>query len=95
MTYTCNVANNFGISEGASATPNFSMYVSKACYFQRFCCDLQPHYGNHPFILRPRFLQFLEIWFEKSGSKNLVRKIWFEKSGSRKVVDKKKGGFIP
>ena len=29
--------------------------------------------SNHPFILRPRFLQFLEIWFEKSGSRNLVR----------------------
>ena len=42
----------------------------------------------HPFILRPRFLQFLEIWFEKSGSRNLVREIWFEKSGwpEKKVV---------
>ena len=35
----------------------------------------------YPFILRPRFLQFLKIWFEKSGSRNLVREIWFENSG--------------
>ena len=40
----------------------------------------------HPFILRPRFLQFLEIWFEKSGSRNLVREQW---------LTRKKGGFIP
>ena len=39
---------------------------------------------THPFILQPQFLQFLEIWFEKSGSRNLVREIWFEKSGSAK-----------
>ena len=39
----------------------------------------------HPFILRPRFLQFLEIWFEKSGSRNLVREKW---------LTRKKGGFI-
>jgi hypothetical protein len=53
------------------------------------------HFKNfpHPFILRPRFLKFLEIWFEKSGSRNLVREIWFEKSGSRKVVDQKKSWF--
>ena len=47
----------------------------------------------HPFILQPRFLQFLEIWLEKSGWRNLVREIWFEKSGSRKVVDQKKRWF--
>ena len=43
------------------------------------------------------------MWFEKSGSRNLVHEIWLEKngssnleffSGSRKVVDQKKGGFI-
>ena len=54
--------------------------------------------AKHPFILRPHFLQFLEIWFKKSGSRNMVREIWFEKSGSansdffsgsRKVVDQK------
>ena len=64
---------------------------------------------NGPFILHPRFLQFLEIWFEKSGLRNLVREIWFKKSGSRKMVfqtwifflvrekwlTRKKGGFIP
>ena len=49
----------------------------------------------HPFILQPQFLQFLEIlfveiWFEKSGSRNLVREIWFKKNGSRKMVDQKK-----
>ena len=32
---------------------------------------MQSH--KHPFILRPPFLQFLEIRFEKSGSRNLVR----------------------
>ena len=31
--------------------------------------------------MRPGFLQFLEIWFEKSGSRNLVREIWFQNSG--------------
>ena len=36
---------------------------------------------NGPFILHPRFLQLLEIWSEKYGSRNLVREIWFEKSG--------------
>ena len=52
---------------------------------------------SHPFILRPQFLQFLEIWFEKSGARNLVREKWFFKlgffSGSRKVVDQKKRWF--
>ena len=47
----------------------------------------------HPFILRPQFLQFLEIWFEKSGSRNLVGEKWFCKleffSGPRKVVNQK------
>ena len=32
-----------------------------------------PYY--HPFILRPRFLQFLEIWFKKPGWRNLFREI--------------------
>ena len=54
---------------------------------------------THPFILHPQFLQFLEIWFEKSGSINLFGEIWFQKSdsansdffsGSRKVEDQKK-----
>ena len=33
----------------------------------------------HPFILWPRFLQFLKIWFEKSGSRIVVdqKKRWF------------------
>ena len=43
----------------------------------------------HPFILQPWFLQFLEIWFEKSGWRNLVGEIWFEKSGSRNLVQEK------
>ena len=36
---------------------------------------------THPFILGPQFLQFLEIWFEKSGSRNLVQEKWFCKLG--------------
>ena len=66
------------------------------------------YYSYNHFILRPQFLQFLEIWFEKSGSRYLVLEIWFEKSGSRKVVlqtrifflvrekwlTRKTGGFI-
>ena len=48
-------------------------------------CPISPRL-NHPFILRPRFLQFLEIWFEKSGARYLVREIWCEKSGSRNLV---------
>ena len=34
---------------------------------------------THPFILHPQFLQFLEIWFVKSGSRKVVdqkKKIW-------------------
>ena len=60
---------------------------------QRLLCSNSTWHNwqcTHPFILRPQFLQFLnlvrEIWFKTSGSRNLVRKIWFEKSGSRKVV---------
>ena len=49
------------------------------------------HSGS--FILRPQFLLFVEIWFEKYGSGNMVREKWFEKSGSRKVVDQKKRWF--
>ena len=41
---------------------------------------------RHPFILRPQFLQFLGIWLEKSGSRNLV---W------EKVVVQKKRWFYP
>ena len=37
--------------------------------------------AKHPFILRPHFLKFLEIWYKKSGSRNLVQEIWFDKSG--------------
>ena len=32
---------------------------------------------THPFSLCPCFLQFLEIWFEKFGSKILVGEKWF------------------
>ena len=47
--------------------PTLSGDVSNSSYpsstwLQHF---LNPHL--HPFILQPRFLQFLEIWFEKSG----------------------------
>ena len=51
--------------------------------------ELSVKSANYSFILLPRFLQFLEIWFEKSGYE-----IWFEKIDSRKVVDQKKGIFI-
>ena len=44
----------------------------------------------YPFILRPRFLQFLEIWFEISGSRNLVREKWFCKLRFFFWVSKKK-----
>ena len=44
---------------------------------------------THHFILRPHFLQFLEIWFEKSGLRNLVREIWLEKFSSRNLVREK------
>jgi hypothetical protein len=33
--------------------------------------------ATHPFILHTRFLKFLEIWFEKSGLRYLVREKWF------------------
>ena len=51
-------------------------------------CWTQGNCPCSPFILQPRFLQFLEIWFKKSGWSNLVRQIWFEKSGwpEKKVV---------
>ena len=49
---------------------------------------LRSQEDSHPFILHPWFLQFLEIWFEKYGSRNLVQEIWLEKSGwpEKKVV---------
>ena len=60
--------------------------------------ELSVKSANYSFILLPRFLQFLEIWFEKSGSRNMIREKWFCKlgffSGSRKADDRKKGGFI-
>ena len=41
----------------------------------------------HPFIVRYRFLQFLEIWFEKSGSASsdffLVREKWLTRKKIR------------
>ena len=43
-----------------------------------------PRYGFYtsgPFILQPLFSKVVEKWFEKTGSRNLVREIWFEKSG--------------
>ena len=48
----------------------------------------RPKWSTHPFILQPRFLQFLEIRFQKYGLRNLVQEIWFEKSGwpEKKVV---------
>ena len=39
--------------------------------------ELSVKSANYSFILLPRFLQFLEIWFEKSGSRNLVQEKWF------------------
>jgi hypothetical protein len=42
--------------------------------------------ANSLFILHPQFLQFLEIWFEKSVSRNLFPEICFEKSVSRNLV---------
>ena len=59
--------------------------------------ELSVKSANYSFILLPRFLQFLEIWFEKSGSRNLVREKRFCKIGffsaSRNVVDQKKMGL--
>ena len=60
---------------------------------------------KHPFILRPRFLQFIELWFKKSGLRNLVQEKWFcklrfiswsEKSGwpEKQVGLYKKSTFI-
>ena len=46
---------------------------------------------SHPFILHPRFLQFLEIWFEKYGSRNLVG----DNLVQEKWLTRKKGGLIP
>ena len=43
------------------------------------------HAATHPFILHPRFLQFLEIWFGKYGSRNMVQEKW---------LTRKKDGFI-
>ena len=76
--------------------PTLSGDVSNSSYpsstwLQHF---LNPHL--HPFILQPRFLQFLEIWFEKCGWRNLVQEIWFEKSGwpEKKVVIYHKSTFF-
>ena len=37
--------------------------------------------ATHPFILHTRFLKFLEIWFEKSGSRKGVLQNWIFFSG--------------
>ena len=49
---------------------------------------------HSPFYSAPSFFQFLEIWFEKSGSRNQVREIWFEESGLRKVVQQTRIFFL-
>ena len=46
---------------------------------------------THPFILCPRFLQFLEFWLEKSGWRNLVREKWLAR---KKVVLYHKSTFF-
>ena len=53
----------------------------KKIHFFTANCQLISKGPFHPFILCSRFLQYLEIWSEKSGWKNLVREIWLEKSG--------------
>ena len=75
---------------------NKGLFVARDfCFWKVWAAGPVHEKVRHPFILRPQFLQFLEIWLEKSGSRRLVREIWFEKTGSRIVVDQKKGGFIP
>jgi hypothetical protein len=74
--------------QGSNLKTFFPTSNEMRCYY-----NSEKRSPTHPIILRPRFLQFLEIWFEKSGSRNLVREIWFEKSGSRIVVDQKKRQF--
>ena len=53
----------------------------------KFTLNCTKHNGNtSPFYSATRFLQFLEIWLEKSGWRNLVPEKW---------LTRKKGGFIP
>jgi hypothetical protein len=63
-------------------------WSQKSCCRKKRCHSFAS--STHPFILRHRFGQFLEIWFKKSGSRNLVQGkvvlqsqifFWFEKSG--------------
>ena len=49
---------------------------------------------SHPFILRTRFLQFLEIRFEKSGSRKVVLQTWIFFLVQENWLTRKKGGFI-
>ena len=49
---------------------------------------------THPFILRPHFLQFLEIWFEKSGSRKVVLQTRIFFLVREKWLTRKTGGFI-
>ena len=51
--------------------------ASSICHF---------YFDSGPFILQPLFKKGVENWFEKSGSRNLVREKW---------LTRKKGGFIP
>jgi hypothetical protein len=47
---------------------------------------LLAEYTHSPFYSVTSILRFLEIWFKKSGSRNLVQEIWFKKFGSRNLV---------
>jgi hypothetical protein len=85
----------------ASKGPSFSFFENqqeRMNQSQYYMIQGSREIHHSPFYSAPSFFQFLEIWFEKSGSRNLVRGIWFEKSGSansdifsgsRKVVDQK------
>ena len=49
---------------------NFSLKIILSVFYEVSPDEFTKY--SHPFILRPRFLQFLKIWFEKSGSRKVV-----------------------
>ena len=77
-----------------SLTQTFYRKV-KVFYGRKFISISHILKGIHPFILRPRFLQFLEIWFEKSGSRKVVLQTRIFFLVREKWLTRKKGGFIP
>ena len=79
-----------------------SFQISVTLNFSRFLQTIQKLQFKiviGPINLQPLFKREVEKWFEKSGSRNLVRKKWFFKLGffflaQEKWLTRNKGGSM-